>query len=47
MTDYTTEQTSNEIPYGYCHCGCGQKTRISDKNITRLGWVKGQPKSCF
>lgn len=26
MLKYTTEQ---EIPYGYCHCGCGQKTRKS------------------
>jgi len=32
-----------EIPYGYCHCGCGQKTKIADKNHTRSGHVKGEP----
>lgn len=31
------------IPYGYCHCGCGQKTGISVNNNARLGYVKGQP----
>jgi hypothetical protein len=33
----------NEIPYGYCHCGCGSKTRISERNDTGAGHVKGQP----
>ena len=32
-----------EIPYGYCHCGCGQKTRILIENDTRRGWKKGEP----
>ena len=32
------------IPYGYCHCRCGQKTTVSDTTNTRDGWVKGQPK---
>lgn len=27
-------KNENEIPYGYCHCGCGQKTTISKKTIT-------------
>lgn len=40
MNDYTT----NEIPYGYCHCGCGQKTKIADSNDKRYGWIKGQPR---
>jgi hypothetical protein len=31
------------IPYGYCHCGCGEKTRISPRTTTRSGHVKGQP----
>lgn len=22
------------IPYGYCHCGCGQKTKIAKQNTT-------------
>jgi len=43
MTDHTTHQTSNEIPYGYCHCGCGQKTWIPTKSQAALGYVKGQP----
>lgn len=32
-----------EIPYGYCECGCGQKTRVSPQNYAPYGWVKGQP----
>lgn len=32
-----------EIPYGYCHCGCGQKTNISKRNSTRGGHKKGEP----
>ncbi len=43
MTEHTTPDTSQEIPYGYCHCGCGQKTRISAKNHTKKGYVKGEP----
>lgn len=31
------------IPAGYCHCGCGQRTRIATKNDASKGWVKGQP----
>lgn len=36
--------SENEIPYGYCHCGCGQKTAIASFNYKRLGIVKGQPR---
>jgi len=32
-----------DIPYGYCHCGCGQKTNRATQNHTRLGHVKGEP----
>lgn len=42
MSKHTTNQTSQEIPYGYCQCGCGQKTNIIDKNHTRLGRKKGE-----
>lgn len=35
--------SENNIPYGYCHCGCGQKTKISPKACTSKGWVKGEP----
>lgn len=31
------------VPYGYCHCGCGQKTRIAEKTRKRTGAIKGQP----
>jgi hypothetical protein len=32
-----------KIPYGYCHCGCGQKTNISKQNHKKNGWIKGEP----
>ncbi len=31
------------IPYGYCHCGCGQKTPVATKTSTSQGRIKGQP----
>jgi len=43
MSDHTTEQATNEIPYGYCHCGCGQKTRIAPYSRKECGWIIGQP----
>lgn len=33
----------NEIEYGYCHCGCGQKTKLAPRNRENRGWVKGEP----
>lgn len=33
----------DEIPYGYCHCGCGEKTRISVTNHAKEGRIKGEP----
>lgn len=30
-------------PYGYCKCGCGQKTNIAPQSARRNGWVKGEP----
>lgn len=32
-----------EIPYGFCQCGCGERTIIADHNDRSKGWVKGQP----
>lgn len=29
-----------EIPYGYCHCGCGQKTSIAKQSNTKRGHIK-------
>lgn len=34
-------------PYGYCHCGCEQRTRIAPQNHTAKGWVKGEPLRFF
>lgn len=31
------------IAYGYCHCGCGEKTDISPRTRGARGNVKGQP----
>lgn len=31
------------IPYGYCECGCGQRTPIAQDTNERYGRVKGQP----
>lgn len=40
---YTLASSSEEIPYGYCHCGCGQKTPIATRNFKQRNVVKGQP----
>jgi hypothetical protein len=31
------------VPYGYCHCGCGEKTTILPRNNTKNGYIKGEP----
>lgn len=33
----------DNIPYGYCQCGCGRKTNIAPRNNTSKGWVEGEP----
>lgn len=35
--------TTQEIPYGYCQCGCGQKTPIANHTSKHRGRIKGQP----
>lgn len=32
------------IKHGECHCGCGEKTSISDRTDSRRGWEKGLPR---
>lgn len=32
-----------EIPYGYCHCGCGEKTKPAVQTRTKDGVKKGEP----
>lgn len=34
---------SQVVPFGYCHCGCGEKTKIANGNNAKYGWVYGQP----
>lgn len=37
-------RTNDIIEIGLCECGCGLSAGIAPKTITRLGWIKGQPK---
>lgn len=32
------------IPYGYCHCGCGQKTSLVKSSNKTLGVTRGEPR---
>ena len=31
------------IPYGYCHCGCGEKTRLAKQSNSKLSYRNGEP----
>lgn len=44
MSKHTTNEPTNEIEPGFCHCGCGGRTRISPKSSKRDGWIKGEPR---
>lgn len=33
-----------DIPYGYCWCGCGEKTPISRKRYEKLMHIPGEPR---
>lgn len=45
MCDNPTCKLENcNIPYGYCHCGCGEKTSISKWSATRNNYIKGIPR---
>ncbi|MGO9370692.1 MAG: HNH endonuclease [Syntrophobacteraceae bacterium] len=39
-----SENTTNnsEIPYGFCHCGCGQKTKTAKETSLKHSRIKGQ-----
>jgi hypothetical protein len=37
------QDTSSDIPYGYCHCGCGQKTSIAQNSAPHRGYLRGEP----
>lgn len=36
-------QDENSMPYGYCHCRCGQKTNLAKQNDPEHGHVLGEP----
>ena len=31
------------MQYGYCQCGCGQKTKISEVSNRSKDWIRGEP----
>lgn len=33
-----------QVPTGFCRCGCGERTELADRNEYRRGWRKGEPK---
>jgi len=33
----------SDIPYGYCHCGCGVKTSVAGCSRFAKGQIKGEP----
>lgn len=37
------QKSTPNIPYGFCHCGCGQRTNISTMTNNRLGRKPGDP----
>lgn len=41
--DWRLSMADSTVPYGYCKCGCGQKTKLSPLTRPKHGWVKGQP----
>ncbi len=44
MPDHTpTQHPTQEIPYGYCHCGCGQPTTLATHTVRARGLKKGEP----
>lgn len=44
ITMATSDYTS-QIPYGYCQCGCGQKTNLNPCSNSKIGMIKGEPRS--
>ncbi|CAN5717840.1 hypothetical protein BH24ACT18_BH24ACT18_18900 [soil metagenome] len=33
----------SRVPYGYCLCGCGERTKIAPRTDSASGWIKGEP----
>ena len=43
-TEYRAWWEANApVPYGFCWCGCEQKTRLARQSHTVRGYVKGEP----
>jgi hypothetical protein len=38
------EKAKEEIPHGYCQCGCGEKTKLIQKTQNDKGDIKGEPR---
>lgn len=38
------EGVVDNIPYGYCQCGCGEKTNLAPCSDASKGWRKDEPK---
>lgn len=36
-------QDEPTVPYGFCHCGCGEKTKLAATTANDRGHVKGEP----
>ena len=43
ITDDELCQVAGIIPYGYCHCGCGQKTKFPKRTDNTTKRKKGIP----
>lgn len=43
----TDQKPSTSIPVGLCQCGCGQRTKVSDRTDVSLGYVVGTPRMYF
>lgn len=33
----------DNIPHGYCHCGCSRKTHLAPRTDYKKGWIRGNP----
>lgn len=44
ITPMTTSNDTTQITYGYCHCGCGQKTSLNPHSDSNTGMIKGEPR---
>jgi DNA invertase Pin-like site-specific DNA recombinase len=36
-------EANTSVPYGFCWCGCGERTRLAPQSDTKRGVVKGEP----